>query len=145
MQKCSSALQELRDALWEQEGSTRAHVHTIKKKHKRRHTYKHAHSGTAAKVQLHHHLHVSGASSDKNVTSVPHWGQGGESYMIGASIAACRSWHNEFNAIGLIWHPCQHLAASAWETHACTRMHTHAHTHTSMGESDGPRGISPPS
>lgn len=54
MQKCSSALQELHDGLWEQEGST----HTRIKKNTNADTYKHGHSGAAAKAQLQMYSHM---------------------------------------------------------------------------------------
>lgn len=119
MQKCRSALQELHDTLLEAERKNTL----VQKKNKKTKVGIQKNMHTRAQLQRPNYKrppHVSGASSDKNVASVPHWEQGRESYMIGASIAACRSWHNEFNAIGLIWQPCQHLTASAWKTHTHT-------------------------
>lgn len=57
----------------------RKHTHTLKRKQKCTHTCIHAHTGTAAKAQLYECevlpqvcMHVLGASSDKNMASVPH-------------------------------------------------------------------------
>lgn len=74
---------------------SRQEVHTLKEEHKRRHkqtcTLRHSCTDAIVNVLPHARTAVSGESSDKNVASVPHSGQGRESYMIGASMAACRS------------------------------------------------------
>lgn len=104
------------------ENRKEAHRHLHKNTNIGTHTtcpLRHSCKGATANVLPHVCTHVSGQVVTR---TWPVWHTEGkeESYMIGASIAACRSWHNEFNTIGSIWQPCQHLAASAWEIH--TRM-----------------------
>lgn len=140
MQQCSAGVPWM---LWEQEGST--HTHTKTQDYTHTHAYMHTQAqlqrrNCECKVLPQACMHMLGASGDKKAANVPHWGQERESYMIGPSIAACRSWHNEFNAIGLwfIWQLCQHLTASAGkDMHTHTHMHEHPQKHGWVRSSQG--------
>jgi len=84
--------------------------------------------GTIAHAS-HMSINASGVINDKNVSSMPHWGQGQDSSMIGASIVAWRSWQNEFNTTGLRWQPHHPLAASEWKTQKSVCTCTFAYPH----------------